>query len=118
MTPFAAIAALDRAIAANSQTVTLRRYVGLGPSRVPYDATVQAHVRGYAPAELVGGIMQGDVRVIVSPTPIIAQGWPGPQDWPRMGDKVVIGGREHNVEAAPPLLMAGEVVRIEIQARG
>ena len=72
----------------------------------------------YRPEELVGGIVQGDTKVILSPTQILAASWPGTLSWPRTGDKIVINGRERNIQAAPPKLIDGAVVRIDLQVRG
>ncbi len=118
MTPETAVAALDRHLARNGAPATLRRYTGLGAARVASDVTVQAHVRGYAPEELVGGIVQGGSKAILSPTQIAAAAWPGPQGWPEVGDKLVVDGRERNVTGAVPMRMAGRVVRIELQVDG
>lgn len=46
--------------------VTVRRYTGIGTSRPKTDITgARARVVGYKPNELVGGIVQGDKRVIL-----------------------------------------------------
>lgn len=46
--------------------VTVRRYTGTGTSRPKTDITgARARVTGYKPTELVGGIVQGDKRVIL-----------------------------------------------------
>lgn len=112
MTPTAAIAALDRQLAAHGQSVTLRRFTGVGSARTFTDATVRAFVRDYRPDELAGGIVQGDTVVTLSPTDVAAGGLP------KIGDKVVIDGRERTVQAAPPVRIAGMVVRINLQVRG
>lgn len=119
MTPAAAIAMLDRSLAKNGEDIVIRRYVGSGDVRVPLDVTVRAHVRGYLPNELVGGIVQGDTKLILAPTQIVAAAWPGPVGWPQVGDRIVIEGRSSiTVQAAAVVRVAGTVVRIEIQARG
>lgn len=125
MSPQEMIAGLDDALREAGQTVTLRRLVGT-TSQTPYDIVLPAHVRGYAPNEIVGGIRQGDSKVIVSPSPIAAAGWPGAGSatdgtdarMPRMGDKVITQGRTRNVEAAVPIYAADTLVRIELQVRG
>ena len=118
MTPQQAISALDRALAAHGTDAVLRRWTGTGPARTHVDVTVRVRAEDYQPAELVGGIMQGDTRVIMSPSQVIAAAWPGPQDWPRIGDKLVIDGPERNIEAAPPVRIGGVVVRLNLQVRG
>lgn len=113
-----AAAMLDGALAAYGTPCTLRRYVGLGSARDPVDIAIRAHVRGYAPEDLVGGIMQGDTKVILSPTEITAASWPGPQDWPQVGDRLVVDGRERNIQRSVLYQVAGGVARIELQVRG
>jgi hypothetical protein len=111
MTPQQAIAKLDRAIAKNGQTVSLRRGTSSAPTAT---ATLKAHVRGYDPDELVGGITQKDSKVILSPSSLKA--WPGgmlqENDW------ITIDGRVRSIVAAVPLKMNDVLVRIELQVRG
>lgn len=117
---------LERQLAAHGQDVRLQRLTGT--QQVFFEVTCRALVRGYEPRELIGGILQGDSKVILSPGEIEANGWPGPnssatptaQDRriPRKDDKVVIAGKTRNVEAGAPIYLAGELVRIELQVRG
>lgn len=126
MTPEESIAMLDRQLAAHGQDVTLRRLTGT--QLIPFDVVCRAFVRGYGPDELTGTIAQGDSLVILSPTEIEANDWPGPNSSatpdtsdrrvPRKGDKVVIAGRVRNVEAPAPIYLGGELVRINLQVRG
>lgn len=113
MTPAAAIAALDRGLAAAGQDITLRRTTGT--QLIPLDVACRAVVRDYAPAELVGEIQQGDTRVILSPSEMTNAQWPWP---PRAGDFVVIAGRLRAVRAAPPFYVDNVLVRVELQVRG
>lgn len=73
MTPAAAIAALDRQIAAHGQNAKLER---LSPAAL---GDVRVFFRGYRPEELSGGIQQGDSAAILSPTSLRASGLPGYQ---------------------------------------
>lgn len=107
MTPASAIAMLDRTVARHGQTVILRR----GDT----DTTVRAFVRNYRPDELVNGIQQGDTSLVLSPTQVA--------DTPfaasiQRNDKVVIGGRVRNVQGADPVLIADQLVRINLLVRG
>ena len=70
-------------------TVTLTRPGGA-------TVTVKAKVRGYAPADLVAEIIEGDRQVIISNAEIAAASWPGP---PKKGDQFVIDGKTTTVEA-------------------
>ena len=121
MTPAAAIAALDRMLAANGEDVVLQK---LAAGAVSASVTARAVVRGYDPEELVAGITQQDSHVIISPTEINTAGWPGGADGPEdervpvKGDRVSIAGRVRSIEAATGIRMAGTLVRIEMQVRG
>ena len=107
MTPAAAIALLDRNVEQHGQTVILRR----GAT----DLSILAFVRDFRPDEIVGGIAQGDSNVVVSPTQIA--GSPFAESILR-NDKVVIRGRVRNVQSADPILIADQLVRINLQVRG
>ncbi len=104
------IAKLDRQLAKKGEDVVLRRYSGMGLARVATNTTVRATVREYRPTEFIGGVIQGDVKVVMTPTGLTAL--------PQVGEFVVFGGREHRIEAAPVVRMDGVVVRMDIQARG
>jgi len=112
MTPRQAIASLDHGIRKNGQTVILRRGTTSAPTAM---ATVKAHVRGYKPDELVGGIIQGDSQVILSPRLLAAAGWPGDI---RRGDWLTFDGKVRSVEVVMPRRMDDVLVRIELQVRG
>lgn len=114
MSPEQAISALDRALDAAGEDIVLRRTTGTKPA-IPFDVGVRASVRDYQPAELVGGVVQGDSRVIVSPTEMKRRQWCWP---PRVNDKAVIQGKVRNVTAATPIYVNGELVRIELSVRG
>ncbi len=111
MTPRQAIARLDRQIAKNGQKVALRRGTATAPTAT---ATVKAHVRGYKPDELVGGISQNDSLVILSPTGL--ENWPG--GYPKKDDWISIDGRVRSIMAAGPIRMNDVLVRIELQVKG
>lgn len=128
MTPAAAIASLDRQLAAIGEDVILRRTIGTA-NQVNIDVVCRAFVRGYEPKELVGSIVQGDSQVTISPTQINRAQWPGGQPVtsppsatdprvPRKGDKMIVAGKPRNVEAAAPIYLAGELVRIDLQVKG
>lgn len=123
------IDALDEALLAAGEDVILRRIVGTGASAVNVDVTVRASVRAFAPDELVGTLSQSDSNVIISPTQIMAAQWPGGQPVsgaihqadprvPKVGDKAIIQGRVRNITFVEPILVAGELVRIEMTVAG
>jgi len=105
-TPAGAIARLDDALSRRGQTVVVRRASG------PADATVIGNVRGFKPAELVGGIAQGDISVVLSPT--------GLADFLplKRNDKVLVDGGVKNVEMAENIKIKDVIVRINLQVRG
>ena len=67
--------------------------------------------RGYQPAELAGGVVQGDRKIRIAQADIAAAGWPGP---PKKGD-VLDGGA---VQGAQPLYDRGAVVGFVVWVRG
>lgn len=111
MTPKQAIAQLDRAIARNGQTVILRRGKDTAPVA---QATVKAHVRGFKPDELIGGIDQNDSKVILSPSGLGS--WPGAA--PIKNDWIIINGVTRSIVAAEQVKMNDVLVRIELQVKG
>ena len=124
MTP--ARAALDRALLISGEDVILRRIVG-GKND---DVTIRANVAPYDAKELVGGILQTDSKMIISPTQIWDAQWPGghidalppfnvPQWIPRINDKIIYQGRIRNISVVKPLPpVDGEIVRIEMTVAG
>lgn len=128
MSPQEAIAALDRALSEAGEYIVLRRMVGTGQNIANVDATVRAFVRSVKPEEIVGTISQGDLNVILSPTDIDAAQWPGglpdvpglkpDARIPRINDKAVIQGKVRNISFAKPIVMDGDLVRIELTVSG
>lgn len=101
----------------NASTITLRR-IHLSPT-VPTDVTgVLAHVSGYGPEELVGGIQQGDRKVILPAENIGA--FPVPFQTGGT-DKIVLNdGRVLNIQIVDDRTarIADELIAYKITARG
>jgi hypothetical protein len=116
MTPADAIAMLDRQIAEHGQTVTFERLVGTGPTATRQGGGVQiaAHVRTLREDELIAGMTQNDLMVIVSPTGL--DGWQF--GIPIKGDKVVVDGVSRNIELPQPIKIAGTLVRLNLKVKG
>lgn len=116
MTPAAAIAMLDRQIAEHGQTVAIERLVGTGPgaTRQGGDVPVPAFVRTLREEELIAGMTQNDLLVVVSPSGLAA--WP--HGVPVKGDKVLVDGRSHNIELPQPVKIAGALVRLNLKVKG
>lgn len=110
--------ALDEGLAEAGEDIVLRRAVSGGS---PVSATCRAMVRGYQPNELVGDVQQQDSEVILSPTPLIAQGWPGAGNGsarPQKGDRAIVQGFVKVVMAETAIMRGAEIVRIEMRVRG
>jgi hypothetical protein len=73
MTPDEAKQMYRDQIAEHGEDIFIRRYTGQGTNRPFHDTPVRARIVGYAPDELVGGITQGDRRVIVLAEDLIEQ---------------------------------------------
>jgi hypothetical protein len=122
-----AIADLDAALAENGEDIILRRVVGTA-NQVFIDVPCRAFARGYAPQQLVGGITQTDLFVILSPTQIDRAQWPGGQPPsvntdPRVpnknrGDRAKVRGVWRMVEAAQGICIGPALVRIEMRVVG
>lgn len=120
---------LDASLIENGQEIILRRTFGT-TSQTDVDVTVQANVRAVSqPDMLISGITQDDVKVIMSMTQIIAEGWPGQGDEddapffvdrrvPRKGDTLIINGQMYRAEMVNQIKIGTEVVRIEITTKG
>ena len=116
---------LDVALAADGQDITLRRFIGT-TNRTNIDVQCRAFVRLYTPQQLTPNTIQGDTKVILSPTEIIAAQWPGAGQTPtaadarvpRKGDQVIVAGTPRNVEAGYPIYLDDQLVRLELQVRG
>ncbi len=104
MSPDSVQAMIDRL----GETTILRRQ---GQS----DLSVKAKVRFFSPAELVGGIIQGDRRAAIGNAEIAAAGWPGP---PKKGDFLVIDGAARAVQACNSVKIGDDYAMHVLQVRG
>lgn len=118
-------AALDRALARAGQDIVLRRISGEPPSTTNNDITVRAAVRGIGASrmggivqELVGGIAQAVLHVIMSPTEITDGNWPGDGSLPRRSDRAVIAGTVYSIESVDRIYIGSDLVRIEMTVSG
>ena len=97
----------------NGTMVLLRRPA---PQGLHFDLPCMAMVRAFQPNELVGGIEQGDRRVVISNAEIAGRIWPGP---PKQGDQIVIDGRTTTLRAAAETIRVGDfIVKHVMQVRG
>jgi len=114
MTPADAKDQFRRMLAELGETVLVRRYSGLGAARTSVDTPTTARVVGYQAKDLVGAIVQGDVRVITDPDPLAAI-LPLTVD-----DKLVIRGVERAIKGVDDNTrrIQGVLVGLDIQAAG
>jgi hypothetical protein len=108
------IATIYDAINRVGETVILRRLSGT-TVQIPLDVTLKAVVRGYGPDELVGGIQQGDKKVILSQVDMENDQW----CWPvKVQDRVVIEGRSTVVQAVDKRKIGEDAAMYVLQVRG
>ncbi len=124
------IADLNMSLAADGEWIELRRLYGT--QLVPVSVTCRAFVRIInGTQEVAAGITQRVANIILSPSEIIAAGWPGP--WtpsaaepvnpgtdrrvPRKNDKAVTKSIVWNIEVPKPIYVDDELVRIELRTQ-
>lgn len=114
MTPTEAIASLDSALAAKGARISVYRYIGAPGKDAPKNevADVPAFVRAVSADQLVGTIDQTGLNVVLSPT-LLADLLPL-----KKGDKLLIDGRERNIELVKPISMQTTLVRINLVVIG
>lgn len=93
------------------KVVTLRRISGATTT----DCSVKAVVRGYTADELVGGIQQGDKKVIMTETEVNAASWPLPI---KVQDRIIIDSKTHSVQAIDLRHIGEDTAMYVIQVRG
>lgn len=108
------IADLDSALADAGSAITIRRYTApTGNPRPKAEIhNVPASIRAVKADELVGEIDQTGSKVVLSPTGIAAL-------LPlRKGDKLVVQGKERNIELSKPIYVQSTLVRIDLLVSG
>lgn len=117
MTPDQCKSAYRRALAIAGEPVAIRRYTGTGQNRPYFDAEVRARVTDFEPHELVGGIVQGDRKLVALAEDLERAQFPLPL---KKGDKAIVRGRELSIEAPDDNTrrVQGVLVAIEMQVRG
>lgn len=117
------IKALDRALAKDGQTVTLRRRIGTGGTFV--ELPVRTRMSGYKAENISGtGVAVTDSKFIISPSEINAAfgvTWPGAAGgdrWPKIGDFLLVNGVQRRIAETQPVIVGDEAVRIEGRVNG
>lgn len=105
------------AIKRHGEPVLIRRYTGSGTNRPRFDVTVRGRVFGYEPHDLIGGIAQGDRRVLILHEDLIKAQFALPIT---NSDKCVVRGRELAIQAADDNTHRDgtELIAWELQTRG
>lgn len=103
----------------DGETVVISRIVGGNPPTIQQTPAVPAFVRQYRPIELGNGIEQGDSQVTLlgDALAMLTQSGLDPLI-PRLGDKILIRGRQRNIQAAAPIAIGSQIVRLDLQVRG
>jgi hypothetical protein len=104
---------VEAAIETYGRAMELRRRVGT--TNAYTTVPIKGIFRSYTPGELVGGIAQGDARVVITNREIASTGWPAP---PTKGDQLVIGGRIWALMGAYPRTLGEVVLVFELWVRG
>lgn len=106
-----------RAIRQHGESVLFRRPIGTGANRPMFNAKVRAVVTGYQPSELIGGIVQGDRKVILLAEDVFRAQIALPIT---AADKIVVRGRELAIHAIDDNTHrdGAELVAFELQVRG
>lgn len=99
------------------EPILIRRYTGAGVNRPRFDAEVRARVVGYQAEELVGGIVQGDRKVIFLAEDLNAAQFAGPIT---TNDKAVVRGKELAIIAPDDSTRRcqGVLIAYELTVRG
>ena len=128
----ALLAQLDRRLARRGEMIYLRRNSTAGANQSYVQCELPAIVRALSIEQLVGEIAQQNFFVIISPTHIIRQQWPGgkppaatggiiaPSDprIPNTNDVVYVRGMQKAVQRVAPVFDRGECIRIELTVLG
>lgn len=125
------LAQLNRRLARRGEDVFLRRTVGTS-NRSYVEARIPAIVRALTVEQLIGNITQQNFVIIVSPTHLLRQQWPGgktpaatggliePTDYrlPTTNDVLFLRGAQKAIQRVAPVFDSGECVRIELNVLG
>lgn len=128
-TPAGSIERLDASLSRRGEDIVISRVVKRSGASVKVEIPCRALVRTVSADEVAGTIVQNDLKVTISPTQIAAAGWPGQDEnvvagsaidprMPRATDKLIIQGRERQVKASKPILMANVWVRTDMIVAG
>jgi hypothetical protein len=127
------LAQLDRFLKHRGETVWLQRQVGTAGAITRVRVEIRAWVRSMMEEQLVASITQQNFMVIISPTQLNAEQWPGGQlptgpvfgiiaasdrRIPETTDVIYIRGRQRTIQNVQPVFDRGECIRIEMSCVG
>jgi hypothetical protein len=117
MTPAEARAMYLDQLTLHGEYISVRRYTGTGLSLTHIDRPCLARVTGYLANELVGGINQGDRKVIVLAEDLEGE---SPNFFPTQRDKILVRGSELQIISVNDSTrrIGSTLIAYEIQARG
>lgn len=112
-------AALDAALLAAGEDIVLRRQVASGSNFANIDVDCRARVDTVGADEITGTIAVSDLKIIMSPTEILAAQWPGgvpvypvtnvsDPRVPRITDFVIARGKTRQVKVVDPKFIGAE----------
>jgi hypothetical protein len=113
--------ALDDALEVAGEDVILRRRTAVGDVVTDIDVACRARVDTVQSNEIAGTIAVSDLKLIISPTALIAAGWPavGQPNYPRTTDFVVARGKLRQIKVVDPKIIGDEgLCRINLVAAG
>jgi hypothetical protein len=125
------LAQLDRRLARRGETIYLRRTVGT-QNQSYVQCKLPAIIRTLTTEQLIGGIVQTNYLLLISPTHIIKAQWPGgktpaatggiiaPSDprIPLTTDSIYLRGAQKAVQRVAPAFDRNECIRIELTVLG
>lgn len=126
------LAQLDRRLARRGELIDVRRQINAGSTNTFVMARVPAIVRALTVEQLIGSITQQNFFIIISPTHLARQQWPGGKTpaatgsiiqssdprLPNTSDSVWIRGALKAVQRVAPVFDAGVCIRIELSVLG
>jgi hypothetical protein len=114
-------AALDDALAAAGEDIVLRRRTVVGDVVADVDVTCRARIDTVKADEIAGTVSISDLKLIISPTALMANNWPGGGEppVPRPTDFVVARGKLRQIKTVDPKYIGDEdLCRINLVAAG
>lgn len=112
-------AALDTALASAGEDIVLRRQIAAGSNIANIDVTCRARVDTVGADEIAGTIAVSDLKIIMSPSEILAAQWPGgvpvypvtnvsDPRIPRITDFVIARGKQRQIKMVDPKIIGAE----------